>query len=72
MSLGPHATFIWLSYGAVGVVVAALIAGLLAEGWRLERDISDLEARGVRRAAGGDAGTGDGTGDGTGLEDNTA
>lgn len=49
MDLGPHATFIWASYGIVAAVVSALIVWLLADGRRQRRALSDLEARGVRR-----------------------
>lgn len=49
MSLGPHAAFIWASYGAMAIVIAALVVWLVADGRRLERRLADLEARGVRR-----------------------
>lgn len=49
MSLGPHAIFIWASYGAMAIVVAAIVVWLIADGRRLERRLADLEARGVRR-----------------------
>ena len=49
MDLGPHAGFIWASYGAVGLVLAALVAWLLWDGRRQRRLLEDLEARGVRR-----------------------
>lgn len=49
MSLGPHAAFIWASYGAMALVIAALVVWLVVDGRRLERRLADLEARGVRR-----------------------
>lgn len=49
MDLGPHAAFIWGSYGAVAVVLAGLIAWLLWDGHRQRRLLAELEARGVRR-----------------------
>lgn len=49
MDLGPHASFIWASYGAVAGVLALLIAWLLWDGHRQRRLLAELEARGVRR-----------------------
>lgn len=49
LDLGRHSAFIWLSYAAVAVVMAALIAWLLVEGRRQARRLADLEAQGVRR-----------------------
>ena len=47
--LGPHAGFIWVSYGAA----ALLIAGLIFWAWAGEREqqqrLADLERRGLRR-----------------------
>ena len=51
MSLGPHAVFIWLSYGATAIAIAALLAWLFADGRRHQRRLAELEARGVRRRA---------------------
>ena len=53
MDLGPHATFIWTSYGAVFVVLVALIAWLIFDGRRQQRRLLQLEARGVRRRSAG-------------------
>jgi heme exporter protein D len=55
MDLGPHAVFVWTSYGAVFVVLAALIAWLIHDGRRQQRRLLQLEARGIRRrsASGG-------------------
>ncbi|MGO9486689.1 MAG: heme exporter protein CcmD [Rhodomicrobium sp.] len=47
--LGPHAGFIWVSYGAA----ALLIAGLIFWAWAGEREqkqrLADLERRGLKR-----------------------
>jgi heme exporter protein D len=47
--LGPHAGFIWVSYGAAAI----LIAGLIFWAWAGEREqqqrLADLERRGLRR-----------------------
>ncbi|MFY9642814.1 MAG: heme exporter protein CcmD [Rhodomicrobium sp.] len=47
--LGPHAGFIWVSYGAA----ALLIAGLILWAWAGEREqtrrLADLERRGIKR-----------------------
>ena len=49
MDLGPHAAFIWASYGVVALVLAVMIAWLIADGRYQQRRLDDLEARGVRR-----------------------
>jgi heme exporter protein D len=49
MDLGPHAAFIWISYAAVAIAIAALIAWLVADGRRQAADLEALESRGVRR-----------------------
>lgn len=49
MDLGPHAATIWMCYGAVGFVIAGLIARLMADGRRLSRQLASLEERGIRR-----------------------
>jgi len=49
MDLGPHAAFIWASYGAVVVVLGLLVAWLVLDGHRQARMLRELEARGVRR-----------------------
>lgn len=49
MDLGPHAAFIWASYGAVAAVLLALVSWLLWDGRRQRLLLEDLEARGVRR-----------------------
>lgn len=49
MDMGPHAAFIWASYGAVAVVLFALAAWLLWDGRRQRQLLEDLENRGVRR-----------------------
>jgi heme exporter protein D len=49
MDLGPHAAFIWISYAAVTVVVAGLIAWLVFDGKKQAAAIDELEKRGARR-----------------------
>ncbi len=49
MDLGPHAAFIWGSYGVVAAVLLALVAWLVTDGRRLKRALDEMEARGVRR-----------------------
>lgn len=49
MDLGPHAAYIWISYGTVAVVIAALIGWLIFDGRRQKQALADLEARGVTR-----------------------
>ncbi|MCL4767807.1 MAG: heme exporter protein CcmD [Hyphomicrobiaceae bacterium] len=49
MELGPHAAFIWASYGVNALVLGALIAWLVADGRLQQRRLDQLEARGVRR-----------------------
>jgi heme exporter protein D len=49
MDLGPHAAFIIASYAIVAVVMIGLVAWLILDGWRHQRALDALEARGVRR-----------------------
>jgi heme exporter protein D len=49
MELGPHAAFIWASYGAVVLVLLALVVWLVLDGRQQQRLSDGLEARGVRR-----------------------
>lgn len=51
MDLGPNAIFIWASYGATALVLAALTGWLVLDGFRLQRDLSALEQLGMRRRA---------------------
>ncbi len=53
MDLGPHAAYIWSSYGIVGIVLAALMAWLIADGRRNQRRLTELDAKGVRRRSSG-------------------
>ena len=48
-----HALYIWLSYAVVGVVVAALVAWVMLDGRRLNRQLARLEAAGIRRRSQG-------------------
>lgn len=49
LDLGKHAVFIWSSYAIVAIVIVALIAWLVFEGRKYQRQIAQLEARGTRR-----------------------
>jgi heme exporter protein D len=50
---GPHAAFIWWSYGIVALVIGGLIAWLRADGRRIQAQLDALEARGIRRRSAG-------------------
>lgn len=49
MDLGPHAAFIWISYGLFAAVLTGLVAWLVFDGRRQAKALADLEARGVKR-----------------------
>lgn len=49
MELGPNAAFVWAAYGAVTLVLGALLLWLMADGVRQRRRLDRLEAGGVRR-----------------------
>jgi heme exporter protein D len=49
MDLGPHAAFVWASYGVVAVALGLLVLWLMVDGRRQQRLIDELETRGVRR-----------------------
>lgn len=49
MDLGPHAAFIWSSYAAVAVTLAALILWLVFDRRRYLSQLKQLEARGITR-----------------------
>jgi heme exporter protein D len=49
MDLGPHAAFIWWSYAAEAIVLAALTGWLIYDGRRQKQQLADLERRGVTR-----------------------
>ena len=49
MDLGPHAAFIWAAYGAVAIVLVALVGWLLADGRRQQRLLDGIEAETGRR-----------------------
>ena len=49
VDLGPHASFIWLAYGTVALVIGALIAWLVVDGREQERRLAALAARGGQR-----------------------
>ena len=44
MDLGPHAAFIWTAYGAVTLVIAALVGWLILDGRRQQRLLGEVEA----------------------------
>jgi heme exporter protein D len=46
---GPHAAFIWWSYFIVATVIGALIAWLVLDGRRIQRQLDALDAQGIRR-----------------------
>jgi heme exporter protein D len=47
--LGPHAGFIWVSYGAAVILVAGLIFWTWAGEREQQQRLADLERRGLRR-----------------------
>ncbi len=47
--LGPHAGFIWVSYGAATFLIAGLIFWAWAGEREQQRRLADLERRGLRR-----------------------
>ena len=49
LDLGPHAVFIWVSYAVVALAIGGLIAWLVIDGQRHERQLTELDAQGVRR-----------------------
>ena len=53
IDLGPHSIFILAAYGAVAIVLAALIGWLLMDGRRQKNRLADFEARGIRRRSKG-------------------
>jgi heme exporter protein D len=58
IDLGPHAAYIWASYGVVAIVLAGLAAWLAADGRHQQRLLNELDARGIRRRSGGGIGKG--------------
>ena len=58
MDLGPHAVFIWASYGAFVLIVGLLIAWTLLDGRRQARALADAERRGLKRRSSGATGEG--------------
>jgi heme exporter protein D len=53
MDLGPHAAYIWASYGVVTLALAGLIAWLVLDGRRQQRLLDELDSRGVKRRSRG-------------------
>jgi heme exporter protein D len=51
MDLGPHASFIVISYGIAALVVAGLIGWVVLDHRAQKRHLQSLEARGIKRTA---------------------
>jgi heme exporter protein D len=49
VDLGPNAVFVWAAYGAVAIVLGALVLWLHVDGRRQRRKLNRLDAEGVRR-----------------------
>lgn len=49
IDLGPHAAFIWLSYGAALIVVAGLMLWAFTGEARNRAKLAELERRGIVR-----------------------
>lgn len=49
MDLGPHAAFIWASYGAFVLIFALLIGWTFLDGRRQARALADADRRGLKR-----------------------
>ncbi|RTL62724.1 MAG: heme exporter protein CcmD [Hyphomicrobiales bacterium] len=49
MDLGPHAAYIWASFGAAALILLVLVVWLVLDGRQQQKMIAELEARGVRR-----------------------
>jgi heme exporter protein D len=49
MDLGPHAAFIWASYGAFILIVGLLIGWTLFDGRRQANALADADRRGLKR-----------------------
>ncbi|WP_417712303.1 heme exporter protein CcmD [Roseibium aggregatum] len=50
MDLGPHAGFIWASYGLCLLTVLGLIAWVRIDKAQQQKALKDLAARGIARA----------------------
>ena len=55
MDLGPHAAFIWASYGAFVLILALLIGWTVLDGRRQARALADADRRGLKRRSSGAA-----------------
>jgi heme exporter protein D len=49
MDLGPHATFIWISYAAVALTIVALTVWLIADGRKQAHELAALGKLGIKR-----------------------
>ena len=48
-NLGPHAGFILAAYGAAGLILTLLIGWIVAENRALNRQLAELQSRGITR-----------------------
>ncbi|HRN87853.1 heme exporter protein CcmD [Hyphomicrobium sp.] len=53
MDLGPHAVFIWASYGAFVLILMLLIGWIWIDGRRQARALADADRRGLKRRSAG-------------------
>lgn len=56
MDLGPHAAFIWASYGAFVLILALLIGWTILDGRRQAQALADADRRGMKRRSAASAG----------------
>lgn len=49
MDLGPHAAFIWASYGAFVFIIGSIIGWTLFDGARQAKALADADRRGLKR-----------------------
>ena len=49
LDLGPYATFIWISYLVVTLVMAGLVVWIVLDGRKQRRLLADFEAQGIKR-----------------------
>lgn len=51
-----HQAFVFLSYAATAIVLAGLLLAIVADGRARKRELTELEAQGVRRRSKADSG----------------
>ena len=49
IELGPHASFIIAAYGVTALALGALVAATLADDREQQRNLAELERKGIRR-----------------------